>query len=139
MAATKAPKPAFWDEEWLRIPMGELDIRKMSHERYEAYQYWLVHEAEAKRLEEERQEQSEIRGEIKTLKNLVKDGTITFESLTKSGKYSAEMILKVKELFVEELIKEGLLPLSKIAPIASVSEEFVWKMAEEIDSNNNFS
>ena len=66
----------------------------------------------------------------------MKDGTITFESLTKSGKYSAEMILKVKELFVEELIKEGLLPLSKIAQIASVSEEFVWKMAEEIEGNN---
>ena len=140
MAATKAPKPAFWDEEWLSIPIGELDIRKMSHERYEAYQYWLVHEAEAKRLEEERQEQSEIRGEIrgeiKTLKNLVKDGTITFESLTKSGKYSAEMILKVKELFVEELINEGLLPLRKIALMAFVSDEFVWKMAENIELRN---
>ena len=42
----KAEKPAFWEEDWLNIPMGELDIRTLSPERYEAYQYWLVQQAD---------------------------------------------------------------------------------------------
>ena len=38
---------------------------------------------------------------------------------------------KVKELLVKELVEEDMLPLSSIAEIAEVSEEFVWKMMEK--------
>lgn len=64
---TTAEKPLFWEEDWLNIPMGELDIRTMSPERYEAYQYWLVHQADMARFEreqKERIEKSKIEGKI---------------------------------------------------------------------------
>ena len=65
-------KPSFWQEDWLNIPLGELDIRTMSPDRYEAYQYWLVHEAEAKRAAEERETKAKIEGKIEMIKELLK-------------------------------------------------------------------
>jgi predicted transposase/invertase (TIGR01784 family) len=104
MVATEAAKPTFWEEDWLSVPLGELDIRTMSPEKYEAYQYWLVHDAEAKRLEDELKAEGKIEGKIEE-----------------------------KTLMIKELIKEGLIPISSIARIGRVSEEFVWKIKEELD------
>ena len=77
---TTAEKPLFWEEDWLNIPMGELDIRTLSPERYEAYQYFLVHQAEAERLEREQKERAErskiegkIEGKIEIIKELLKE------------------------------------------------------------------
>ena len=103
---TTAEKPLFWEEDWLNIPMGELDIRTLSPERYEAYQYFLVHQAEAERLEreqKERAERSKIEGKI--------EGKIEI---------------------IKELLKEGLLPVSSIAKVAHVSEAYVLKLQEEL-------
>lgn len=101
MVATNAEKPKFWEEDWLSIPLGELDIRTMTPEKYEAYQYWLVHNAEAKRLEDELKEEGRTEEKIEMIK---------------------------------ELIKEDLIPLSSIARIARVSEEFVSKIKEDLEN-----
>ncbi len=102
-------KPKFWQEDWLNIPLGELDIRTLSPDKYEAYQYWLVHEAEAKRLEEELKAKAKIEGKIE-------------------GK------IEEKILMIKELLKEGLIPLSSIARIGRVSEEFVWKIKKDLEN-----
>ncbi len=101
-------KPKFWQEDWLNIPLGELDIRTLSPDRYEAYQYWLVHEAEAKRLEEELKAKGKIEGKIEE-----------------------------KILMIKELIKENLIPLSSIARIGRVSEEFVLKIKKELENDEH--
>lgn len=101
-------KPTFWQEDWLNIPLGELDIRTMSPDRYEAYQYWLVHEAEAKRAEEERETKAKIEGKIEE-----------------------------KTLMIKELLKEGLIPLSSIARIGRVSEEFVLKIKKDLENEKS--
>ncbi len=105
MTAAKE-KPAFWEEDWLNIPMGELDIRTMSPERYEAYQYWLVHQADMERLEREQRESTE--------------------------KAKIEGKIEGKIEIIKELIKEGLLPISSIAKVAHVSEGYVLKIQEEL-------
>lgn len=109
MTATKE-KPAFWEEDWLNIPMGELDIRTMSPERYEAYQYWLVHQADMARIEREQKERAErdtIRAKIE-------------------GKTEGKIEI------IKELLKEALLPVSSIAKVAHVSEAFVLKIQDEL-------
>ncbi|MBL7816347.1 MAG: hypothetical protein JNL70_15105 [Saprospiraceae bacterium] len=150
-------KPKFWEEDWLNIPMGELDIRTLSPERYEAYQYWLVHEAEAKRYEKEviekgRMEgimqgmmqgkiegikegrmEGRMEGEIKMLKDLVKKGVLSFKSIETVPNISSELIQKAKEEIINELLTEDLLPLSSIAQIADVSEDVVLKVKNARD------
>ena len=121
MSTSTASKPAFGEEDWLSIPMGELDIRNMSPEKYLEYQHWLVQEAETKRREEELKEE----GKIETIKDLIKEGTISFKNIAETRKYSKETIEQVKKLLVIELIEESMLPLSSIAQMADVSEEFV--------------
>ena len=63
---------------------------------------------------------------------------LTFKDLEEDDEYSEEMILRVQELVIEGLIKEGKLPLSKIAQMAFVSEDLVWKMAQNIENSKRF-
>ncbi|MBL7814527.1 MAG: Rpn family recombination-promoting nuclease/putative transposase [Saprospiraceae bacterium] len=110
-----AEKPAFWEEDWLKIPIGELDIRTLSPDRYRAYQYWLVNQAEIEREKEE------------TQKLIVKSKT--------EGKI--EGIIEGKIEIIKELLKEGLLPINSIAKVAHVTEAFVLDIQEKLKKEPN--
>jgi predicted transposase/invertase (TIGR01784 family) len=132
MTAT-AEKPTFWEEDWLNIPLGELDIRTMSPERYEAYQYWLVHQAEEERWKNEREraerelsdKQIEFSNREKELLNKER------ELLERTARIENSKIEGKIEI-IKELLREGLLPLSSIAKVAHVSEEFVLNIKNEL-------
>lgn len=112
---TTSEKPTFWEEDWLNVPLGELDIRTLSPERYEAYQYWLVHQADNERWERELIERSQRTGMQRGIEEGMEKGKI-------EGKI--EMI--------KELLKEGLLPISSIAKVAHVSDEFVMEIKKQL-------
>lgn len=119
----KAEKPAFWEEDWLNIPMGELDIRTLSPERYEAYQYWLVQQADNERWEKELIERSQRTGMERGIAEGIEKG---IEKGMEKGKIEGKIEI------IKELLKEGLLPISSIAKVAHVSQEFVMKIQNEL-------
>ncbi|AQG81726.1 Rpn family recombination-promoting nuclease/putative transposase [Spirosoma montaniterrae] len=92
--------PAFWNEEWLRRAIEELDTRKMTPEERAYFARVTAANAEAVKAEKQRIK------EAKEAENL-----------------------SVKTETVKNLLSLGILTVSQIAQTVEVSEDFVHKLA----------
>jgi hypothetical protein len=85
--------PAFWDEEWLKRAIDELDTRKMSPEE-RAY-FARVTAANAEAVKAEQQRIIEIKKE--TVKNLLALKVLTIEQIANSVGVSTDIVIEIQK------------------------------------------
>lgn len=85
--------PAFWNEEWLRRAIDELDTRKMTPEERAHFARVTAINAEAVNAEKKRIE------DVKTaaIQKALRSGKLTIEEIADFNDVSAEFVLSVKQ------------------------------------------
>lgn len=86
--------PAFWNEEWLRRAIDELDTRKMTAEERAYFARVTAANAEAVKAEQKRIE------EVKenTIKRLLLQGKLSVEDIADANDVSIDMVLEVQRV-----------------------------------------
>lgn len=91
--------PAFWNEEWLRRAIDELDTRKMTPEERAYFARVTAANAEAVKAEKKRIEEAEERREnlvkSETVKNLLSLGVLTVSQIAQTVGVSEELVRKI--------------------------------------------
>ncbi len=105
-----AEYPDFWDEEWLKRAINELNTRKMTAE--ERYQFARITAKNAEAIYAEKRREAEAK---------------------EKGK--AEAVVEVKEMVVLNLLRGSDFDAAKIATLAGVSVEFVEEVRQKMAAN----
>ncbi|WP_338870643.1 Rpn family recombination-promoting nuclease/putative transposase [Spirosoma sp. SC4-14] len=91
--------PAFWNEEWLKRAIDELDTRKMTPEERAYFARVTAANAEAVKAEKKRIEEAEERREnlvkSETVKNLLSLGVLTVSQIAQTVGVSEELVRKI--------------------------------------------
>jgi hypothetical protein len=91
--------PAFWNEEWLRWAIDELDTRKMTPEERAYFARVTAANAEVVNAEKKRIEEAEERREnlvkSETVKNLLGLGVLTTSQIAQTVGVSEELVRKL--------------------------------------------
>ncbi|GAB4028717.1 PD-(D/E)XK nuclease family transposase [Spirosoma gilvum] len=76
--------PAFWNEEWLKRAIDELDTRKMTPEERAYFARVTAANAEAVKAEKQRIQEAVEHKEIETVKNLLNLGILTLSQIAQT-------------------------------------------------------
>lgn len=89
--------PAFWDEEWLRRAIDELDTRKMSPEQRAYFARVTAANAEAVKAEKQKIEEAEVAVKTETVRRMLFDGRLSVEDIANFSGTSIDFVLNSKE------------------------------------------
>ncbi len=87
--------PAFWNEEWLRRAIDELDTRKMSPEQRAYFARVTAANAEAVKAEKQKIQEAVEQKEVETVKNLLGLGILTVSQIAQTVGVSEDFVLKL--------------------------------------------
>ncbi|GAB3493526.1 hypothetical protein GCM10027341_08930 [Spirosoma knui] len=88
--------PAFWNEEWLKRAIDELDTRKMTPEERAYFARVTAANAEAVKAEKRKIQEAETAVRIETVKSALEMG-LSFEQAAKLANVSIEFVKQVQE------------------------------------------
>lgn len=99
---SKRQFPAFWDEEWLKIAIEEVDRSAMSAEKRLAYEMLIAQNAvavygEKKKIEEARQEIK-----LSTVKRMLQSGKLSVEEIAEFNETSVDFVLTIQAQLSEK-------------------------------------
>ncbi len=89
--------PKFWDEEWLKVAIDELDSRKMTPDEKASLEILIARNAESVKAESKKIAEAKKQEKIETIKNALKMG-LTVEQCA--------LLVSVSEDFVKTLQKQ---------------------------------
>ncbi|MEZ0485779.1 Rpn family recombination-promoting nuclease/putative transposase [Fibrella aquatica] len=87
--------PAFWNEEWLKRAIDELDTRKMSPEERAYFARVTAANAEAVKAEKQKIKEAVEQKEIETVKNLLGLGVLTVNQIAQTVSVSEEFVRRL--------------------------------------------
>jgi len=92
--------PAFWNEEWLKRAIDELDTRKMTPEERAYFARVTAANAEAVKAEKQKireaEEQKEITVKTEAVSKALKGGKLTVEEIADYNGTSVDFVLEVQ-------------------------------------------
>lgn len=88
--------PAFWNEEWLRRAIEELDTRRMSPEERAYFARVTAANAEAVKAEKQRIQEAELSIKTETIAKLIKRGKLTIEEIAEDSDVSVGFVLDIQ-------------------------------------------
>ena len=94
--------PEFWDEEWLKTAIREVDRSAMSAEKRLAFEMLIARNASVVYGEKKKIEEARAETKTATVKNLLSIGTLTIEQIAQSVGEPAEFVLTIQK----ELLKK---------------------------------
>ena len=94
--------PAFWNEEWLRRAIDELDTRKMTPEERAYFARVAAANAEAVKAEKQKireaEEQKEFTVKTEAISKALKGGKLTIEEIADHNGTSVDFVLEVQAI-----------------------------------------
>ncbi len=87
--------PKFWNEEWLRKAISEVDLRAMTPEQKLAYEMTLSANALAVKNENKRIEQSKV----KTIQNALKKG-LNIDLIAEISEVSVDFVKNIQQKMI---------------------------------------
>ena len=87
--------PQFWDEEWLKVAIDELDSRKMTPEEKASLEILIARNAESVKAESEKIKEAREAEKVDTIKNALKMG-LTVEQCASLVSVSLDFVLLVQ-------------------------------------------
>ncbi|WP_232326033.1 Rpn family recombination-promoting nuclease/putative transposase [Spirosoma montaniterrae] len=92
--------PAFWNEEWLRRAIDELDTRKMTPEERAYFARVTAANAEAVKAEKQKireaVEQNEVAIKTEAVAKAIKRGKLTIEEIAEDSGVSVDFVLEIQ-------------------------------------------
>lgn len=88
--------PKFWDEEWLKVAIDELDSRKMTPDEKASLEILIARNAKSVKAERKKIEEARESEKIDTINNALKMG-LTVEQCAKLVNVSVEFVLNVQK------------------------------------------
>ncbi|WP_232326036.1 hypothetical protein [Spirosoma montaniterrae] len=88
--------PAFWNEEWLRRAIDELDTRKMTPEERAHFARVTAANAEAVKAEKQKIREAVEQKEIETVTRALKRGKLTIEEIAEDSGVSVDFVLEIQ-------------------------------------------
>lgn len=88
--------PAFWNEEWLKRAIDELDTRKMTPEERAYFARVTAANAEAVKAEKQKIQEAETAIRIETVKSALEMG-LSFEQAAKLANVSLEFVKRIQK------------------------------------------
>ncbi len=93
--------PTFWNEDWLKKAISELDIRNMTPEQKLAYEMAISANALAVKNESKKIQEAEKRVKTETIMNALSMG-LTVEQSAKLANVSIDIVLSVQKQLTGE-------------------------------------
>ena len=87
--------PKFWDEDWLKIAIDELDSRKMTPDEKASLEILIARNAESVKAENRKIEAARMADKIETIKNLLGLGILTNQQIAKTVGVSESLIIQL--------------------------------------------
>ncbi|MBB6005035.1 Rpn family recombination-promoting nuclease/putative transposase [Arcicella rosea] len=88
--------PKFWDEEWLKVAIDELDSRKMTPDEKASLEILIARNAESVKAESRRIKEARQIEKIETIKNALKMG-LTVEQCALLVNVSTDFVISVQQ------------------------------------------
>ncbi len=88
--------PPFWDEEWLRVAIQELDKRALTPEQRLSYEMTVSANAFAVKNENKKIQEAETRVKAETVAKSLKRGKLTVEEIAEDNGTSVDFVLEVQ-------------------------------------------
>lgn len=88
--------PAFWNEEWLKKAIEELDTRRMTPEERAYFARVISANAEVVRAEKRKIREALAEKQIETITRLLKRGKLTIEEIAEDNEVSVEFVLQIQ-------------------------------------------
>lgn len=88
--------PQFWNEEWLKVAIDELDSRKMTPDEKASLEILIARNAESVKAESRKIKEAEQRVKAEMVTNALNMG-LTVEQCAKLANVSAEFVLSVQQ------------------------------------------
>lgn len=95
--------PSFWDEEWLRVAIQELDKRAFTPEQRLSYEMTISANAVAVRNEQKKIEEAELRVKAETIAKSLKRGKLTVEEIAEDSSVSVDFVLDIQRRLAKNL------------------------------------
>ncbi len=93
--------PAFWNEEWLKRAIDELDTRKMSPEERAYFARVTAANAEAVNAEKKRIEEAREAVKTEAVIKALKRGKLTIEEIAEDSSVSVDFVLEIQRGIVK--------------------------------------
>lgn len=90
--------PPFWNEEWLKRAIDELDTRKMTPE--ERFQFARITAINAEAVNAEKRMIEEIK--VNAIKKALSRGKLSIEEIAKDNDVSVDLVLDVQKQLTQE-------------------------------------
>lgn len=99
--------PQFWNEEWLRVAIQELDKRAFTPEQRLSYEMTISANALAVKNENKKIKEAEKRGgetaKVEVMAKSLKRGKLTIEEIAEDSGVSIDFVLEVQRRLAQEL------------------------------------
>lgn len=89
--------PAFWNEEWLKRAIDELDTRKMTPEERAYFARVTAANAEAVKAEKQKIQEAKLEVKMNAVANLLGLNTLTVEQIANAIGVSIDFVLEVQK------------------------------------------
>ena len=99
---SKQQFPEFWNEEWLKLAIQEVDRSAMSAEKRLAFEMLIARNAAVVYDEKKKIEEARVETKTATVRNLLSIGTLTIEQIAQSIGEPTEFVLTIQK----ELLKK---------------------------------
>ena len=96
-ARDKRQFPDFWDEEWLKTAIQEVDRSAMSAEKRLAYEMLIAQNAAAVHSEKKKIHEAELAVKQETVKKLLSINTLTIDQIAKVVNESLDFVLNLQK------------------------------------------
>ena len=90
--------PKFWDEEWLKVAIDELDSRKMTPDEKASFEMLVARNAEAVKAESRKIESVKISAIQKALKR----GKLSTEEIAEDNEVTVEFVKNIQQKLAAE-------------------------------------
>src|SRR5215218_4217243 len=90
--------PAFWNEEWLKRAIDELDTRKMTPEERAYFARVTAANAEAVKAEKQKIQEAKLEVQMNAVQNLLDLKTLTVEQIASAINVSIDFVLDVQKV-----------------------------------------
>ena len=95
--------PDFWDEEWLRRAINELDTRKMTPEERAYFARVTAANAEAVKAEKRRIQEAREDVKVEAVTKALKRGKLTIEEIAEDSSVNVDFVLEIQRELAKNL------------------------------------
>lgn len=88
--------PKFWDEEWLKVAIDELDSRKMTPDEKASLEILIARNAESVKAESQKIKKAEEKKIVEFVTSLLKQTDFNEDKIAVLANVSIEFVKKVK-------------------------------------------